>query len=717
MDTKTTKQIFDILKNISKETLVIVVTHDTEIAKKYSKDIIELKDGLITKNSLNKCVLKKENNNYSLKNTKSKIKTSLKFKLSISSLKHKKIRLPITIILCSVGFTTFCLSNTLNSYNEYEVHSETMLKENNTKIMLTKKRNTYNNYFTEQENSKINNLINAKTKKYAVIVENDKTLNLNIGDFKPEYSDNAFYRGLNELYYTIFEILEKADIQKLNIVGNYPQNAHEVLLTESFVEFIYAHKFKTINEGKIIDTEINSKEEIIDKIIPIENNFIKVVGFIKDGDLSKYESLKKDSYNEQNAHPTKIFQDFLQKYSSNNEYDNTINKIIVGPEFFHLTNLKPNYKIESSLYKQILKFDDYRYYSLESKIIHDKVNYYDGNQNLSADYLEDDEILLSNYDAINLFKEEFDNKFNQARDKALENYKKELEKYNNKLTEYSSILDENPNFIIPNITEPKYPNLQLIEQTILRNILKEHNVYNNYIDLEIIDNDNISQNERTTIHRLKVKGFLIYDKVTFENYNTSILSQKYKNFTLPNQVIKEIDIYEKDKNSIIEIFNKIESENELYNIKTSYSDAIKSTTSLVTKALNILKIISTIFLIFSIFLISNFLNSTINNNQKNIGILKSLGISTKNCIDIFLVESLIIGSITYIISLIMSSIATKFINIYISSNVGFYLNILHIDNQIYILMLIGVIISIILSVILPVIKLMRLKPIEIIYKN
>ena len=47
LDLKSSKQIFDILKNISREHLVVVVSHDMESAKVYADRIIEIQDGKV----------------------------------------------------------------------------------------------------------------------------------------------------------------------------------------------------------------------------------------------------------------------------------------------------------------------------------------------------------------------------------------------------------------------------------------------------------------------------------------------------------------------------------------------------------------------------------------------------------------------------------------------------------------------------------------------
>jgi ABC-type lipoprotein export system ATPase subunit len=53
LDSNTSIEIFEILANIAKDHLVIVVTHDREAALKYGARLIELSDGRIVSDSLN----------------------------------------------------------------------------------------------------------------------------------------------------------------------------------------------------------------------------------------------------------------------------------------------------------------------------------------------------------------------------------------------------------------------------------------------------------------------------------------------------------------------------------------------------------------------------------------------------------------------------------------------------------------------------------------
>ena len=51
LDSETSVAVMEILKEISKERLVIMVTHNPELAEKYSTRIVRMLDGVITSDS------------------------------------------------------------------------------------------------------------------------------------------------------------------------------------------------------------------------------------------------------------------------------------------------------------------------------------------------------------------------------------------------------------------------------------------------------------------------------------------------------------------------------------------------------------------------------------------------------------------------------------------------------------------------------------------
>ena len=119
LDSETSVQIMNLLKKISKDKLVIMVTHNPDLAKEYSNRIISLKDGEVT-NDTNPYDGKEE---IELKTGKTK-KTSMSFftalSLSLNNLMTKKGRTLLTSFAGSIGIIGIALilslSNGVNNY-------------------------------------------------------------------------------------------------------------------------------------------------------------------------------------------------------------------------------------------------------------------------------------------------------------------------------------------------------------------------------------------------------------------------------------------------------------------------------------------------------------------------------------------------------------------------------------------------------------------------
>ena len=110
LDQTSSKQIFDLLKEISKEKLVIIVSHDMESAKKYADRIIEISDGNIINDTNPEIKIEKEN----LELQKSKLPFSYSIKMALRGLTHKPFKLIMTSILTAMalifmGFTIGCV--------------------------------------------------------------------------------------------------------------------------------------------------------------------------------------------------------------------------------------------------------------------------------------------------------------------------------------------------------------------------------------------------------------------------------------------------------------------------------------------------------------------------------------------------------------------------------------------------------------------------------
>ncbi len=106
LDTETSKQIMDLIKEIAADKLVIMVTHNPELANEYADRIISFSDGKVT-NDTNPFDGADSDNNYELKKTSMSFKTALK--LSGKNITTKKWCTALTAFASSIGIIGIAL--------------------------------------------------------------------------------------------------------------------------------------------------------------------------------------------------------------------------------------------------------------------------------------------------------------------------------------------------------------------------------------------------------------------------------------------------------------------------------------------------------------------------------------------------------------------------------------------------------------------------------
>lgn len=112
LDTATSAQIMDLIKDIADDKLVIMVTHNPELAEKYADRIIRFKDGMVIDDS-HPYAVPKEESDYKLKKTSMHFSTALK--LSGKNIATKKWRTTLTALASSIGIIGIALIISLSS--------------------------------------------------------------------------------------------------------------------------------------------------------------------------------------------------------------------------------------------------------------------------------------------------------------------------------------------------------------------------------------------------------------------------------------------------------------------------------------------------------------------------------------------------------------------------------------------------------------------------
>lgn len=120
LDTETSEQIMELIKSIAEDKLVIMVTHNPELAESYADRVIRFKDGHAISDS-NPLLNQKTTSSYTLKETSMSFWTALK--LSGKNIATKKWRTGLTAFASSIGIIGIALILSLSNGFDKQISS------------------------------------------------------------------------------------------------------------------------------------------------------------------------------------------------------------------------------------------------------------------------------------------------------------------------------------------------------------------------------------------------------------------------------------------------------------------------------------------------------------------------------------------------------------------------------------------------------------------
>ncbi len=120
LDSKTSTQIMDLIKEISKDKLVIMVTHNAELAESYAARIVKMKDGELLSDS-KPYDSDESKGNLNIKKTAMSFWTALR--LSFGNIRTKKGRTILTAFASSIGIIGIALILSLSNGFNIEVEN------------------------------------------------------------------------------------------------------------------------------------------------------------------------------------------------------------------------------------------------------------------------------------------------------------------------------------------------------------------------------------------------------------------------------------------------------------------------------------------------------------------------------------------------------------------------------------------------------------------
>ena len=755
LDSKLGKDIFKTLKKLSKDRLVLVVSHDNFAANKYADRIIELNDGKVVsdracKKTDNEIVFDgknvfipkqkvltskelktvnsyiKENNATILfkkqikkkkeenKNTTGNLelkqyKMSKKcvFKMATSNFRIKPLRFIFTMFLMIISLSLLGLGQVFKSYNIIESSVKTFLNNNITNIVL--KQGEYSSTF----NSFNNNAEKPIGKQSIMAIESAYS-----GEIDYLYSSSFQFGKLSseDILSTILSVMGKDIIspyisktngvlvtskQALNkyfknveILGVYPEeNSNSIAITDYMADCLL--RLRVIDDTNL-DGIVNYNDILGHKIEDVLGFKLSVSGIIKTGYLEKYNEII-TSYNTQPNNFTnhKDYDSFLSSvenyysvlYTSNPDF---IRDVLVeelnycGIENYKIKQLSGEYLstnlIDNALSSVGYVFDAEGFYSLF---------------NLNGKTDVEKQVIIENLFSNNSFS-------------LLEQYSNgviiSLDDFNNIFNlQYSTINDFNFNAFNENDLRIKIGEFTPLDST--------NNPYNE-IDAIVVGVYDFSNDKLAGVN---VNGEIVNTVLKAISSNHFISQYNQIKFSKTGMYVSLPSNYN-DAYKLIKAANN----NYMYH-ETEMSNNLYLVSNIFEIFSMVIKWVALILAIFSVILLVNFVSRSIMQRQKEIGLFRAIGAGSVDIAKVFLLEVCIMMIGVIVVSILFVYLGTTLLNSLLVSGFVGYLksqSIIKISllglgvNPIIVLIVSGVLISFI-GVLLPLIRISKMKPIDI----
>lgn len=656
LDSKTSVQIMNLLKEVAKDRLVIMVTHNSDLAEKYSTRIIDLKDGEIKgdTNPYNKS----DENNETTKDKKTNMNFLTALSLSLNNLMTKKGRTILTAFAGSIGIIGIALilslssgvQNYINRVQEETLTSYPLMIEDNS-VDLTSVMTEQMDKLKKDENTKQSNKIysnNMMTDTLSIM--SSKVQSNNLKSFKEYIEKNKEinkYTTSIDYKYNIELQLYKSDIEDKIV----KVNPNTILSTMGITDMQASYfMFKDVFSEIIDNDELNNQMyEIVSGRMP--KNYNEVVLVVdKNNRISDYVLYALGLKDQQEL------KDMFEKVRKGEKVVTTDTSY----EYSELIGLK---------FKLLLNTDYY-----------EKVN------GLWIDKSEDEEFLrekLKDSEEITIVGIIKPNKDSAVTSSTLGGilYTDSLEKHVLKKVEDSQIIKEqkqNPEINI--ITGLEFSD----EEFNINDLSFEQQMY-----LSSLNQEELAE----VITKYKESYSLTYEKVL----------EKLGSIDLDNP--SGIYIYAKDFESkdaiknIINDYNEQQRKNSKEANVINYNDVVGMLMSSVTDIVDIISYVLISFvsisLVVSSIMIGIITYISVLERTKEIGILRAIGASKKDVSRVFNAETLIIGFTSGMFGILITVLLNIPINIIIKKLTGV--------SNITQLPLNGAIILIMISVILTII--------------
>ena len=610
LDLETGNQIFKILKSVSKDRLVIVVTHDINNAKIYGDYLIQIDNGSIISNNLVCEAL----SNASFRSTRSKLPFKEKFRFAFKNLFNNKVKLFFSLLLVFLSLIFLLISLNFNNADIAYTQSIILNDLGYNKVLIKKydyvKNNIsdmyYDSYFTDENVKSLSNVLGENYVRKYRIQQNGNYLEFNY-NYENMLAENGFSHDAYYYHESYKDRFVVYDGENFDIIGRKPIEADEIMI-HSYLADLFMH-VGIMSNGSYYYPK--SYEELLDdKYIDFGNYKLKVVGIINDN-LKEYDFVHNLGYYESLI----LYYDGILTIE-NKKYEKFLNDIMEPSYNIYVSEKfldSSNYKKDTIMANAVLIVNDknLKTYAIGSYLTNE-IMIYNGNDYSTITYLDDNEIIL-NTKYLNVISNG---------------------KYSSKLKEY--------------LNENKDKN----ERDFLVEYMKDIDIVNKNVSIEFVKKE--SYMKISKYDSLKVKGISLSNDVIYvsNNIGGEALTENVLNteIELSNSNNKKLE-------NILRIFptnsyNKNLVENSGFISTTYVSYNMNSLFGMINSYDKVFFILSIVFAVIGFIVFLNYSFSIIKDNTKTIGILRAMGTTKKDINNIFLYQNLFVFLFSYIIAVI-----------------------------------------------------------------
>ncbi len=286
LDSETSEQVFELFKRISKDKLIICVSHDAEYAQKYADRIIEISDGKIIRDT-NPDVF--EDDVQAPEMIRPVLPKKFIYHLSIGNIMNNKLRMIVTSVI--VAFLMAILTAVYTTLNVSSGVDIDLFKASSMNHLMLKPRNSETIELSASQLSAVQTILpnyDAKLYKRMALVQEGQLLSISTLPFINLNADSLLSANTNQLSSSFIDTIKNLPLNFVetsvdspifaSVIGKQASNNSEIVISSYIADLMITSGFTSQSEDLMFD----SYQDIINKdvVMVVGDKSLNIVGVV-----------------------------------------------------------------------------------------------------------------------------------------------------------------------------------------------------------------------------------------------------------------------------------------------------------------------------------------------------------------------------------------------------------------------------------------------------